>query len=321
MSEHLIARARDSRALTPVGKKAPRRRWPSFELRMMLPALLVLVLITVLPFIMLIAMSFAKVRLHGGVSLSMNGFGNWSDVLTDPATWHSWGVTLLFFVLAVGMEMIVGTVLALILNSMRRGQSLAFSLVLLPMFLAPITVGLLGNFLLDPTIGLYSWVMESLHLVGAHQSVFGSQTTAMLAVTTLDMWEWAPLVALIVLAGLTSVSPSVLEAASVDGAGYLRTLFSIVIPSILPVLLVALLVRSMDAVRYYDIVHITTGGGPANTTWVISLQLNEKVQATAVDGITTLIGQSAVIGITMLVFTIIIANVFVRVLDRRGLMK
>ena len=288
---------------------------------MMLPALVVLVVITVIPFIMLIAMSFAKVQLLGGVKLSPSGLTNWVTVLSDVATWHSWGVTLLFFVLAVGMEMLVGTVLALILNSLRRGQSVVFSLVLLPMFLAPITVGLLGNFLLDPTIGLYSWVMESLHLTSEAHSVLGSQSTAMLSVATLDMWEWAPLVALIVLAGLTSVPPSVLEAASMDGAGYVRTLFSIVIPSILPVLLVALLVRSMDAVRYYDIVHITSGGGPANSTWVISLQLNEKVQATSVDGITTLIGQSAVIGITMLAFTVIIANLFVRVLDRRGLTR
>jgi len=320
MPEKLVVGTLGSRVPT-TGQARRKRRGPSFELRMMLPALLVLALITVVPFLMLIAMSFAKVRLLGGVSLSVNGLENWANVLTDAATWHSWGVTLEFFVLAVGMEMIVGTVLALILNSLRRGQSVAFSLVLLPMFLAPITVGLLGNFLLDPTIGLYAWVMQSLHLVGPGQSVLGSQSTAMLAVATLDMWEWAPLVALIVLAGLTSVSPSVLEAASVDGAGYLRTLFSIVIPTILPVLLVALLVRSMDAVRYYDIVHITTGGGPANSTWVISLQLNEKIQATSIDGVTTLIGQSAVIGITMLAFTVIIANLFVRVLDRRGLTR
>lgn len=288
---------------------------------MMLPALVVLVAITVVPFIMLIAMSFSKVRLLGGVALSGAGLSNWANVITDPATWHAWGVTLIFFVLAVGMEMVVGTALALILYSLRRGQSVVFSLLLLPMFLAPITVGLLGNFLLDPTIGLYSWVMQSLHMVAPGHSVLGQPGTALLAVSTLDMWQWAPLVALIVLAGLTSVSPSVLEASSMDGAGYFRTLFSIVLPSILPVLLVALLVRSMDAVRYYDIVHITTGGGPANATWVISLQLNEKVQATALDGVTTLIGQAAVIGITMLAFSVIIANLFVRVLDREGLTR
>lgn len=296
-----------------------RRRRPSFELRMMLPALVVLVAITVVPFVMLIMMSFSHVALLGGVKLSAAGVANWAAVLSDPITWHAWIVTLIFFVLAVAFEMVLGTALAMVLNSMSKGQSVAFSLILLPMFLAPITVGLLGDFILDPTIGLYSWIMRGLHILGPSQGVFGTGGPAMLAVASLDTWEWAPLVCLIVFAGLTGVSPSILEAASVDGASYWRTLFTIILPMISPVLLVALLIRSMDAIRYYDIVNITTGGGPANATWVISLQLNEKLRATAPNGMTTLIGQASVIGLTMLVFTVIVANLFVRVLARRGL--
>lgn len=288
---------------------------------MMLPALVVLAAVSIVPFISLIVMSFSAVKLLGGVGIKLLGVANWTAVLSDPQTWHAWLVTIEFFVLAVGMEMIFGTIFALILNSLRRARSVAFSLVLLPMFLAPITVGLLGNYLLDPTIGLYSWLLRIVGILPAGHSVLGQQSTALLAVATLDAWQWIPLVTLIVLAGLSSVNPSVLEAASVDGAGYFRTLFSIVFPTITPVLLVALLVRSMDAIRYYDIVKITTGGGPANASWVISLQLNEKVQATSLDGITTLIGQASVIGITMLVFTTIIANLFVKVLDRRGLTR
>jgi ABC-type sugar transport systems, permease components len=284
---------------------------------MMVPALIVLAAVSIVPFISLIVMSFSAVRLLGGVTIQPLGFDNWSAVLSDPATWHAWLVTLEFFVLAVGMEMVLGVVIALVLNAMRRARSITFSLVLLPMFLAPITVGLLGNYLLDPTIGLYSWLLKGIGLIEPGHSVLGQQNTALLAVATLDAWEWTPLIALIVLAGLSSVNPSILEAASVDGAGYFRSLYSIVFPTIAPVMLVALLVRSMDAIRYYDIVKIATGGGPANATWMISLQLNEKVQATSLDGVTTLIGQASVIGLTMLVFSTIIANLFVRVLNRK----
>jgi len=306
-------------AATGHGKRvATRRRWlPSFEARMMAPAIILLAAVSIIPFIGLVVMSFSHVRLLGGVSLSPAGLSNWRAVLTDRETWSSWGRTLEFFVLSVGSEMIIGTVIALVLHAMRRGRSIVFSIVLLPMFLAPITVGLLGSFMLDPTIGLYTWILRHLGLLASHHALLGQRSTAMFAVASLDLWEWAPLVALIVLAGLTSVNPSILEAASVDGAGYFRKLWSIVLPSISPVLLVALLVRSMDAVRYYDIVQIATGGGPANSTWMISQQLNEKLQGTSLDGVTTLIGQAAVIGLTMLAFSTIIANLFVRVLARR----
>lgn len=311
--------SRPAAGTSPTAGRAGRKgkKGPSFELRMMLPALIVLVAVSVMPFISLIVMSFSNVRLLGGVAFSSAGLANWAKVLSDSQTWHAWLITIEFFVLAVGLEMILGVIFGLVLNALRKGRSITFSIVLLPMFLAPITVGLLGSFLLDPTIGLYSWLMRDMGLLEAGHSVLGQPSTALLAVATLDAWEWTPLVALIVLAGLSSVNPSVLEAASVDGAGYFRTLRSIVFPSIAPVLLVALLVRSMDAIRYYDIVKITTGGGPANSTWMISLQLNEKVQATALDGVTTLIGEAAVIGLTMLVFSTIIATVFVRVLDRK----
>lgn len=284
---------------------------------MMLPALLILAAVSVLPFLALVAMSFSNVRLLGGVSFTSAGLANWRNVLTDPETWSSWTHTLEFFVLSVGSEVVAGCVVALVMHALVRARTVVFSIVLLPMFLAPITVGLLGKFMLDPTIGLYSWIFQHLGMVSANRGPLGSTSTAMLAVASLDMWEWTPLIALIVLAGLSSVNPSVLEAAEVDGAGYFVKLRAIVLPSIAPILLVALLVRSMDAIRYYDIVQITTGGGPANSTWMISQQLNDKVRGTMLDGVTTTIGQAAVIGITMLVFSTIIASLFVRLMTRR----
>lgn len=294
---------------------ARRRRQPqppwgfrTFEFGMMAPALLVLVALSIIPFLMLIAMSFSDVTLLGGVSLTPIGFDNWSEILRGSTFWASWGRTIVYFIAVVVIELLLGFVFALVLLALARSRSVMLSVVLVPMFLAPVIVGLLSRFLFDTTIGLYA---QLLSFVGFDTDVYAHPITALATVVLADAWEWTPLVALILLAGLTSVSPQVLEAASIDGAGYFRTLFSIVIPVLKPVILVALLIRSMDAVRFYDIITATTNGGPANATKIIPLRLYEA--AFRFNG---QVGQAAVIGITMLVFSIAIAQVFVNVFGR-----
>ena len=130
----------------------------------------------------------------------------------------------------------------------------------MPMFMAPVIVGLLGRFLTDSTYGLYAWVLRETHIYTG--DILGSPTSAFIAVTLMDVWEWTPLIALIVLAGPVVVPKPVLEAARVDGATYWQRLRHIVFPMISGVVIVALLVRSMDAIRYFDIIYNTTNGGP-----------------------------------------------------------
>jgi len=177
------------------------------------------------------------------------------------------------------------------------------------MFLAPVMVGLLGRFLLDSTIGLYAQLMQ---MVGLNTDLFAQPSTALPTVIMIDVWQWTPLVALIMLAGITSVPPSTLEAASIDGAGFFRRLFEMVIPQMKPIILVALLVRSMDAIRYFDIITATTNGGPADATKIVPIRLYEMAFR-----FNNQIGRAAVLGITMLVFSIALANVFVRFFGER----
>ena len=170
---------------------------------MLSPALLVLAAVSIFPFIYIIAMSFSLVQMIGGISFSWVGLDNWTRLFSDGAVWESWLRSVVFFVLSVGLQMTFGIAIALAIYETRRGRNTITSLVLMPMFMAPVIVGLLGRFLTDSTYGLYAWALDQIGLYNG--DILGNPTSAFLAVTLMDVWEWTPLIALIVLAGLTSM--------------------------------------------------------------------------------------------------------------------
>jgi multiple sugar transport system permease protein len=306
-----------------IAQKAPattaRERRPllgrgfSFEAKMLSPALIVLALVSIFPFIYIIAMSLSRVTLIGGISFEWVGLDNWTRLFSDSAVGASWLRSIVYFVATVGLEMILGIGIALAIYEMRRGRNLVISLVLMPMFMAPVIVGLLGRFLTDSTYGLYAWALDEIGLYNG--DILGSTTSAFVAVTLMDVWEWTPLIALIVLAGLSSMPRQVLEAAEVDGASYWSRFRDIVLPMLAGVIIVALLIRSMDAIRYFDIITNTTNGGPADATKIVPIRLYE----TAFRFFD--LGYAAAIGLSMLAVTIIMANLFVRILRQRGLAR
>jgi len=278
-----------------------------FTGRLMAPGVVVLAALSVLPTVVLVAMSFSTVSLVGGFRLHFAGGHNWARIFSDGAFWRSWGTTALYLVLTIGLELVLGTALALALYRFARGRGALLSLLLLPMFVAPVIVGLLGRFLTDSAYGLYAWLLSQ---IGYHAEILAHGPSAFTAVVAMDVWEWTPLLMLIVLAGLSSMNPAVVEAASLDGASGWRMFRHITLPSISSVLLVGLLIRSMDAIRYFDIITITTNGGPADATKTAPVRLYE----TAFRFFD--IGYAAVTGILMLVVTIVVARGFIRVLGR-----
>ena len=285
----------------------------SLEMRMLVPVLLLLAVLSLFPFFYIIWMSLNIVSLINGISFDFAGLANWTRMFTDEVVGAAWARAALYFVATVGLEMILGIAIALLVHELVWGKNLVLSLILLPMFMAPVIVGLLGRFLTDSSYGLYAFVLRELGIF--ERDILGTASSALPAVILMDVWEWTPLIVLIVLAGLASVNQYVIEAAKVDGAGYLERLRYIVAPSIAGVVIVALLVRSMDAIRYFDIITVTTNGGPGNTTKIIPIRLYE----TAFRFFD--LGYAAAIGLGMLVFSILVANVFVRILQSRGLAR
>ena len=285
----------------------------SLEMKMLVPVLLLLAVLSLFPFFYIIWMSLNTVSLIHGISFDFAGLANWTRMFTDVIVGAAWARAALYFIATVGLEMILGIAIALLVHELVWGKNLVLSLILLPMFMAPVIVGLLGRFLTDSSYGLYAYVLREAGLFD--RDILGTGGSALAAVILMDVWEWTPLIVLIVLAGLASVNQYVIEAAKVDGASYLERLRYIVAPSIAGVVIVALLVRSMDAIRYFDIITVTTNGGPGNTTKIIPIRLYE----TAFRFFD--LGYAAAIGLGMLVFSILVANVFVRILASRGLAK
>jgi multiple sugar transport system permease protein len=288
-------------------------RMPSFGVRMMLPALLLLAALSIFPFLFIVWMSFNEVSPIGGLSFEWVGLENWVNLFADPAVRSSWMISAIYFVATVGLEMFLGIAVALLIHEVVWGKNLALSLFLMPIFIAPVMVGLLGRFLVDPTYGLYAWVLNTTGIFT--KNILGSGESALVAVILMDVWEWTPLVTIIVLAGLSSMPDEVIQAARVDGASYWQRLRYIVMPLISGVVIVALLVRSMDAIRFFDIIFITTNGGPADATKIIPIRLYE----TAFRFFD--LGYAAAIGLGMLAFSIVIANLFLRILKAQGLAR
>ncbi|AGA58853.1 permease component of ABC-type sugar transporter [Thermobacillus composti KWC4] len=288
-------------ASRPLMRKPKRNRT---EFWMLLPSIVVLAAISIFPFFFMVYASFMD------YSLDMDrprfaGFGNWADTLTDPAFWQSWGRTLVYAGGGLLAQLVLGCAIALLLYHIPRFRNLFSTLFMLPLFVAPIVTGLLWRFLLDPTYGLYHWVLNTF---GLDIQVLGDPSYAMFAVILMDVWEWTPLITIIVLAGLQTVPEEPLEAADVDGANSWQKIRYILLPMVRRMIVVALLVRSMDILRYVDTIVITTEGGPADATKTIGYYLMQ-VAFRFQD-----IGGAASVGLTMLLASILMGRFFIKVL-------
>jgi multiple sugar transport system permease protein len=189
-----------------------------------------------------------------------------------------------------------------------RFEKLLVTVFLMPMMMAPVIAGLVWFFVYNGTFGWYHWLLQSAHILGP-TSILGSADTAMAGIVIVDVWQWTPLIMLIVLAGLKRVPQDQLEANMVDGAGPVRNFFSIALPNLYPFLLIAILLRFMDNFRFIDAILVLTGGGPADATNILPVYLFD------VSFQYFKLGRGAAIAFTLLVVTIILGMVLVRIFE------
>jgi multiple sugar transport system permease protein len=201
--------------------------------------------------------------------VSFAGLDNFTDLLDSEQFGQSFRVTLIFAAVAVGLELAIGLAIAVLLDRKMRGVGLLRTLLIVPVLISPVGMGLTFRYIFAPTYGLLTYLLHSVNLPSPDWTV--STTWALPVVIFVDVWQWTPFVALILLSGMQSVSVEVTEAAELDGLTEWQKLWRIVMPLIRPVLLVVVLIRLIDSIRVFDQVFVLTRGGPGSTTEVLSL--------------------------------------------------
>lgn len=253
--------------------KDPSVQTRRFSTAMIAPTIAVLAVMTAYPIIFTLFYSFSDYNLLKTLndSVEMIGVQNYIKLLTDPYFQQSVWNTVKFTVLTVIFEMLAGLVMALFVNTLKKGQKIMRILLLLPYLLPTVTVALIWRMMLSPNYGIINQFLDAMHL--PVYNWFSDMETAFGMLVLIDIWQCAPFVFLLLYASLQSVPQSQYEAARMDGAGRLKILFYVTIPNIRKSLALCALLRTIDSFRLFDKVNLLTGGGPANSTSTITQYL------------------------------------------------
>ncbi|WP_300034700.1 carbohydrate ABC transporter permease [uncultured Roseobacter sp.] len=200
------------------------------------------------------------------------GLRNYINLLGDAAFLESFWVTIKFAAVVVTLEMFLGVGLALLLDRNIRGMSLLRTLFILPMMIAPIVVGLMWRYMYHPTVGIFNRTLKSLGLDSVPWLSDGNWAFA--SVVIADVWQWTPFIFILSLAALQSLPQSAMEASRIDGATGWQQVIYIKLPLMLPVLIVTLLLRLIDAFKVLEVILVLTNGGPGLSTEILSLRIS-----------------------------------------------
>ncbi len=207
------------------------------------------------------------------------GFDNYVRALSSSkfleAIWH----TTYFAVISVGAEMVLGVLVALLLNEAFAGRTLLRAMLILPLALPTVVNAMMWRLIYNPDFGALNALLVQIGMLDAYRSWLGDPATALDMVILADVWKNFPLVALIALAALQTVPKDLYEAATLDGAGVWSRFWRITLPAILGPLSVALVLRTIEAFKVFDIVYVMTRGGPASSTKTVSFYVYQEAFA------------------------------------------
>jgi multiple sugar transport system permease protein len=244
---------------------------------LLLPLLLIIAVVTGYPLVNTVRLSFTDTGLTGqNVQANWVGFENFAYVFTDPDFGDAFWRTLYFTGVSVGAELLLGVLVALLLNREFVGRSLVRTLLVLPWALPTIVNAMMWRLIYNPDYGALNALLSQVGLIDSYRSWLGEPGTAMNMVILADVWKNYPLVALIVLAALQNIPAELYQAAAIDGAGPWTKFWKITFPEILGPLTVALILRMIEAFKVFDIIYLMTRGGPADETKSVSFYVYEE---------------------------------------------
>jgi len=272
------------------------------------PALLVLFLVTILPFVFLIATSFTPYDLTKPDSLRFVGSLNYTELVREDRFWNSVWVQARLSFWTVSLQLLIGLGLARLLHSRIRAVEWVRAGFIIPMVLPPVAVALMWRIFFTPDISVLNWLLG---LAGLPQPAWLTHhTLALWAIIITDVWEWFPFVLLILLAAFQMMPEEPLEAASIDGASPWQVFRHIELPLLKPVLVVAGLFRLIDSMKAFPHIFIMTAGGPGVATEATNYYA--YLQGFSY----TFIGFSSAITVVMLAATFVLSLAIIRMVGR-----
>lgn len=275
---------------------------------MLAPAVLTLLLIGIFPLLYVLQTSFKLYQLtQPYLGTPWVGFDNYTAVLTDGLFWSALWRTLLFFLMTIPLQLVLGVGIALLLDGTRWRflAGTARVLLVLPIAVTPTVLGLLGRLVFNRDFGVVNWVIEQFGL--GPVSWLGSPWPAMVTIALTDTWQWTPFVALVALAGLTAVPHDIVEASKLDTNKFWELFRHIQLPYLLPGLTAVLIIRTADIIKLFDMVFVLTRGGPGVSTELISIYV-QRVAFRIFD-----IGMASAQAVLLLILCIVLAQVYIRV--------
>ena len=247
-------------------------RWLSKHIKgvFVTPSLIFIILMIIVPLAYNFGLSFTDWQMSLVKAPKFIGLANYTDVLHDERFLNSVWRTVVFSGIAITLETILGVSLAVLINRKFHGRRIVQALMLLPVVATPVAMGMVWQLILEPSIGIGNVIVEAL---GFAPRSFLATTSfeSMFWLIMIDVWEWTPMVMLIVYGGLMTIPQDPYESALIDGAGKWKTFTKITLPLASSSILIAVLMRLIDVVKTYDIIYATTQGGPSFATETINI--------------------------------------------------
>lgn len=245
------------------------------------PTVIIILLVAAYPIVDSIVLSLEQSPLIANGSTFV-GLHNYLNILADSTFRASIGTTLIFSIISVALETLLGLGLALLMNATFPGRGLIRAAILIPWAFPTIVSGQIWKLMYNDQVGILTFLMQRMHLVAPSSTILNSPSGIVIAAIITDVWKTTPFMALLLLAGLQVIPSDLYEAASVDGSTRWQQFLSITLPMLRNSLLIALLFRMLDALRAFDLFYIFTGGGREVQT-IASYSYNQMFQGTTFD--------------------------------------
>jgi len=229
------------------------------------PSLAIVVAVTIFPTLYSLYLSFFRWE-PTLADKPFIGFGNYQELFSTGRFVNALAVTALITIVGVALELAVGFWFADFVLADRRGQRLVVALMLLPVMVMPVVVGYTWRLLWDAAYGPINQILGWILLRPVEYTWLGQTSTALLAIIVTEVWQWTPFMFLILYAGMSTLDGEIYEAAEIDGAGTWQQFWRMTVPLMLPIVIVAVLIRAVDSIKMFDVIYTLTGGAPGTST-------------------------------------------------------